>query len=226
MLREGRAPNEVAGELGVTETTLRVWQHVAAGGSQGPDRTREGVIAQTVEAYDRLDRYLRSVPKSALDAPMLFSSEAIDPWRVKDALAHVVHYKARVVERLTKGRPRVDDRPTAAERRLREYWDPDAWADLEASDDVLRTLDARTRRRHGRNHLVYVRWCDRTADEIVSWHRMVHKHVVSVLENGPETWFVPGGIRWSRDNLSNEAVAALSTHSDQHLRDIQRALGA
>lgn len=225
MLREGRELGELARELGVTTTTLRVWLYVAEGGTHGLDRSRDAVIAGTVHAYERLDGFLRRLPRPALDASMRFSPEAIDRWRVKDAVAHVAHYKARVADRLTRGQP-AGGRLSAAERALRKYWDPDSWEELEASDRVLPRLDATTRRRHGGNHLVYVRWCDRGADEIVSWHRMVHRRVVSVLEHGPEIWFVPAGVRASRGGLSNEAVGNLSVHSDQHLRDIRRTLDA
>lgn len=225
MLQEGRKPRELAGELGVTPGTLRVWLLRAEGRSHLPDRTRELVVGLTVQAYERLDNFLRRLRKSALDTAMPFSSEAIDPWTVKDAVAHVTHYKARVAERLIKSGPPVERRMTATERALQEYWDPEWWAELEASDRVLRTLDVRTRRRHGGNHLVYVRWRDRTADEVLSWHRMVHKYVVSILEGGPETWFLPSRHRASRGNISYGAVSNISTHSDQHLRDIRRALG-
>ena len=210
MLRAGRDPVELGRELGVTPTTLRVWLYRAEGGVHGPNRTREDVIAQTVDAYERLDRVLDTVPKRDLAKPMLFSADSIDPWRVKDAVAHVTHYKARVVHRLTKDWP--DD-----------YWASEAWDELESSDRTLATMDARTRRRHGRNHLVYVRWRDASIDEVLAWHRRVHKHVVSTLAKGPETWFSTEARRGS-PRLSNEAVAALGVHSDQHLRDIRRAL--
>ena len=224
MLREGRDPGEVAHELGVTPTTLRVWLHTADGKSHLPDRSRERVIAVTIEAYERLDQLVRGLPKSALETPMPFSEESIDPWRVKDVVAHIAHYKARVAERLMKSRP-VGGSTTAAERTLREYWDPESWAELEASDKVLRTLDAKTRRRHRMNHLVFLRWKDRTANEVLRWHRLVQKHVVSILEKGPDTWFLPAGRRASRENLSHEAVSSLSIHSDTHLRDIKKAVG-
>lgn len=198
MLREGRDPGELARELGVTTTTLRVWIHVADGKSHRPDRSREWVISLTNHAYERLDRVLRTRPRPALDAPMPFSPDFSGPWLVKDSVAHIAHHKARVAHRLTKSR----EASTAAERALGEYWDPESWAELEVSDKVLRTLDATTRRRHGGNHLVYVRWRDRPAGEILTWHRLVQKHVVSILENGPDEWFLPEGRRASGESLS------------------------
>lgn len=155
---------------------------------------------------------------------MPFSSEAIDPWLVKDAVAHVAHYKARVAQRLIKRRSPVEGRESTAERTFLEYWDPESWAELEASDKPFRTFDAKTRRRHGMNHLVYLRWRDQTAAEVLTWHRSVQKYVVKTLENGPDIWFLPEGQRASRESLSYEAVGNLSAHSDQHLRDIRRAL--
>jgi hypothetical protein len=132
-----------------------------------------------------------------------------------------------VVQRLTKGgRGNVGSPKNTVQQAMEEYWSPEAWAELEASDGLLPTLDARTRRRHGQNHLVYMRWRDRTADEVVAWHRLVHEHVVTALEEGPDVWFTDGVNGSARPGLSREAVSALGHHSDHHLRDIRRALAA
>jgi hypothetical protein len=213
LLRAGRDLHELARELGVTPGTLRVWLHVADGGRHGPDLSRDAVINATVAAFRRLDDVLGVVRPSALETPMLFASESIDAWRIKDAVAHVTHYKARAVHRLIKGRAKE-----VPERDLDGYWAPEEWAALEAADHVLPRLDARTRRRHGLNHLVYERWRDRSAREVLAWHRRVHEHVVSVLRDGPDEWFGPSG------RLPRVAVGELAHHLDTHLRDIRRAL--
>jgi hypothetical protein len=206
MMRAGRDLAELARELGVPKGTLRVWQTIATGGTHGLDRTREGVIALTRGAYERLDGV---IGRADLDTPMLFASESIDPWRVKDAVAHATHYKARVLHRLGGG--------------FDEYFDPDAWDELEARDRVLRSMDAFTRRRHGPNHLVYVRWRDESPKDVLAWHRRVHKSVLAALESAPETWFSTGE-RKGFPRLSRSGVGELSAHLDTHLRDIKRAL--
>lgn len=225
-LRQGRSLRDVADEFGTTLGTLRVWLHVAEGGVHGPIRTRELVLAGTVAAFDRLDGFLRSIPISDLDTPMAFGREAFDPWLAKDAVAHVAHYKAREVDRLMRRRSTPGGRLTAVERKMHDYFDPESWDELAASDPVFRSLDPRTRRRHGLNHLVYVRWRDAPADEIVAWHRTVQKYVVAAFENGPDAWFVEGGQRASRNSISRAAVGALAAHSDTHLRDIRKTLSA
>jgi hypothetical protein len=206
MMRAGRDLGELARELGVTKGTLRVWQTVANGGTHGIDRTREGVIALTRAAFERLDGV---IARADMDTPMSFASASIDPWRVQDAVAHVTHYKARVLHRLGGG---FDD-----------YFDPDVWDELQARDRVLRSMDAFTRRRHGLNHLVYMRWRDESAKSVLAWHRRVHKTIVAALEKAPETWFSTGE-RKGVPRLSRSGVAELSIHADTHVRDIERAL--
>ena len=215
MLRAGRDMKEVAAELGVTTTTLRVWQHRADGGRHGPDLSREAVIAATVKAFERLDTVVGDVPLKALQTRMPFAPDAIDPWQVKDAVAHVTHYKARAVHRLVGRR----DAPLSAdEQRFDEYWGRQEWADLEGADHVLPRMDAFTRRRHGLNHLVYERWRDSSPREVLAWHRFVHEHVIAVLGEGPESWFGPTG------RLPRVAIGTLAHHLDTHVRDIRRAL--
>lgn len=208
MMRSGRNLGELARELGVPKGTLRIWQTVADGGTHGLDRTREGVIASTVETFERLDRAVRG---SDLETPMLFASESIDPWRVKDAVAHVTHYKSRTVHRLAGG--------------FEDYFDPDIWEAMRARDRVLRSMDARTRRRHGMNHLVFIRWRDESPATVLAWHRRVHKVVLKALEEAPETWFSTGE-RKGAPRLSGSGVGEMSLHLDTHTRDIKRALAA
>ncbi len=220
LLRGGRDLYGLARELGVTPGSLRVWRFVAEGGDRDAWRTREAVIGKTVGAFERLDRVLRSVPDCSLELPMPFDPTALDPWRVIDAVAHLTHYKARVIHRLTKDGPR--SRLTGAAGSLADYWDRTAWAALEAADTVLPTMDERAKRRHGPNHLVYERWRSRPAGEVLAWHRLVHEHVVSTLRRAPETWFSTDGR--SPPLLSRSAASALAAHYDTHLGDIQRAV--
>ncbi|MEX2393040.1 MAG: hypothetical protein WD826_01040, partial [Actinomycetota bacterium] len=153
---------------------------------------------------------------AALGEPMGFTPEAIDPWRVADAIAHVAHYKARVVQRLVH-----DGSTQAIDKKMNAYCDPDKWDDLQAADLVYHSMDAFTRRRHGRNHLVYERWRDASPKQILSWHRFVHRYVMTKLAKAPASWFDNAG-RGPR--LSYPALGAIAHHSDTHLKDIDHAL--
>lgn len=76
----------------------------------------------------------------------------------------------------------------------------------------LRTNDA--------NHLVYMRWRDRSRREVVAWHRQVQADVRTALREAPEAWFSGRERRppWPFD---------LDGHSAEHrVRDIERALAA
>jgi hypothetical protein len=70
------------------------------------------------------------------------------------------------------------------------------------------------------NELVYARWRDRSASEIMAWHRQVQADVLAALREVPEGWFSDRerGEPWPFD---------LDGHSAQHrIRDIERALAA
>lgn len=63
--------------------------------------TREEVIRRTVREFERLDRlvqYLTDEDWRRLPA----RPETKDPWTVKDALAHITHWKADVARKLRK----------------------------------------------------------------------------------------------------------------------------
>jgi hypothetical protein len=70
------------------------------------------------------------------------------------------------------------------------------------------------------NHLVYLRWRDRSPEEVLSWHRQVHADVLAALRAAPDAWF-SGKDRppaWPGD---------LDDHSAAHrVADIERALAA
>jgi hypothetical protein len=70
------------------------------------------------------------------------------------------------------------------------------------------------------NRLVYERWRDRPAQEVLAWHRQVQADVLAALREAPEAWFSERerGAPWPFD---------LDGHSAQHrVRDIERALAA
>jgi uncharacterized damage-inducible protein DinB len=69
------------------------------------------------------------------------------------------------------------------------------------------------------NRLVYLRWMDRSPQEVLAWHRQVQEDVLSALREAPDTWFSGRERRaeWPYD---------LDRHSAYHrLRDIARTVG-
>jgi hypothetical protein len=68
------------------------------------------------------------------------------------------------------------------------------------------------------NHLVYLRWHDRSPQEVLAWHRQVQQDVLAALREAPEEWFSgrEHGEDWPGD---------LDGHSAYHrVKDIERAL--
>jgi hypothetical protein len=74
---------------------------------------REEVICRTIEEFERLDQLVASLTDEQWAYP-LARPETKDPWTVKDALAHITHWKADTA-RSVRGLPRP-----AEERRLNE----------------------------------------------------------------------------------------------------------
>lgn len=70
------------------------------------------------------------------------------------------------------------------------------------------------------NHLIYLRWRDRSPQEVLAWHRQVHEEVLAALREAPEKWFSGRERRaeWPYD---------LDGHlADHRVKDIERALAA
>lgn len=68
------------------------------------------------------------------------------------------------------------------------------------------------------NHLIYMRWRNRSPGEVLTWHRQVQEDVLTALREAPEEWFSARERRaeWPYD---------LDGHSAYHrVNDIQRAL--
>ena len=63
--------------------------------------TREEVIKRTMEEFDRLDRLVNHLADADWNR-LLTRPESKDPWTVKDALAHITHWKADVVRKARK----------------------------------------------------------------------------------------------------------------------------
>jgi hypothetical protein len=68
------------------------------------------------------------------------------------------------------------------------------------------------------NRLVYLRWRDRSPQEVLAWHRQVHEDVLVALRDAPDAWFSAKErkLDWPND---------LDGHSAYHrMKDIERAL--
>jgi hypothetical protein len=145
---------------------------------------REEVIERTVREFEMLDGLVARLASEGWEW-LVPRPEGKDAWTVKDAVAHVTHWKADVARSI-----RGQRRP-AEERGL---------AESEA------------------NHLIYMRWRDRSPQEILAWHRQVQEDVVAALRTAPEEWF-------SGRERRAEWPFDLDGHSSYHrVRDIEQAL--
>ena len=146
---------------------------------------RDEVIQRTIQEFELLDKLVAGLSDEEWRRP-LPRPETRDPWTVKDALAHITHWKAAVI------------RSIKGERR---------------------PLDEKGLNETASNRLVYLRWVDRSPQEVLAWHHQVHEQVLSALREAPESWFSgrERRARWPYD---------LDGHSAYHrLRDIARAVG-
>jgi hypothetical protein len=64
--------------------------------------TREEVIQRTIQEFERLDHLVNQLTDADWNR-LLTRPETKDPWTVKDALAHITHWKADVVRKIKKG---------------------------------------------------------------------------------------------------------------------------
>ncbi len=145
---------------------------------------REEVIERTIREFELLDQLVANLSDEEWNR-LLDRSESKDPWTVKDALAHITHWKANVARVARRQRVPVEERG------------------LNINDG---------------NHLVYVRWQDRSPQEVLAWHREVHQDVLAALQEAPEEYFSgrEHGPDWPGD---------LDGHSAYHrVKDIEEAL--
>jgi hypothetical protein len=146
--------------------------------------TRASVIERTIREYRLLDRLVSKLTAEEWKR-RLPRSETKDPWTVKDALAHITHWKADVA-RVARRQPVPPD------------------------ERGLNITDG--------NRLVYRRWRNRSPQEVLAWHRKVHKDVLAALREAPAEWFSGRGRGpdWPYDLLGHSA--------DHRLKDIEQAL--
>jgi hypothetical protein len=63
--------------------------------------TREEVIKRTIREFERLNHLVNNLTDQDWNR-LLTRPETKDPWTVKDALAHITHWKADVVRKIKK----------------------------------------------------------------------------------------------------------------------------
>ena len=145
---------------------------------------REEVIRRVVREFELLDHLVANLTNEEWNR-LLPRPESKDPWTVKDALAHITHWKAGVARSARRQRRPIEERG-------------------------LNTNEG--------NHLVYLRWRDRSPREVLDWHRQVQQDVLVALQEAPEEWFSgrERGPDWPGD---------LDGHSASHrVKDIESAL--
>lgn len=65
--------------------------------------TRDEVIKRAIQEFERLDHLVNNLTDADWDR-LLARPETKDPWTVKDALAHITHWKADQVRKIRKQR--------------------------------------------------------------------------------------------------------------------------
>lgn len=145
---------------------------------------REEVIERTIREFELLDHLVANLTNEEWER-RLPRPETKDPWTVKDALAHITHWKTYVV---------LSARGQRKPPEMRDLGESEA------------------------NHLIYLRWRDRSPQEVLAWHRQVHEELLTALREAPEEWFSGRERRaeWPYD---------LDGHSAYHrVKDIEQAL--
>jgi hypothetical protein len=146
--------------------------------------TRDEVIDRTIREFDLLDHLVAGLSTEEWELP-LGRPEGKDPWTVKDALAHVTHWRAGVAR-------------SARGQRL-----PEEERGLSIGNG---------------NHLIYMRWRDRSPQDVLAWHRQVQEDVLAALRAAPDKWF-------SGRERNPDWPGDLDSHSANHrTKDIERAL--
>ena len=110
---------------------------------------REEVLSRTIREFELLDHLVASLSNEDWER-FLLRPEAKEPWTVKDALAHITHWKADVVRSARRQRRPPEERglqETDANRLIYKSWrdrSPQevlAWHN-QVQEDVLAALKA------------------------------------------------------------------------------------
>ncbi len=146
--------------------------------------SRQEVIQRTIREFELLDHLVANLSEKEW-MQRVPRPEEKDPWTVKDAVAHITHFKADVIRSMHR-------RPKPGEVR-----------GLGISDE---------------NHIIYLRWRDRSPQAVLAWHRQVQQKVLVALQEAPEEWF-------SGRERKAEWPFDLDGHSAYHrIKDIEEAL--
>jgi hypothetical protein len=147
---------------------------------------RKEVIERIIREFELLDHLVANLTKEDWER-LLPRAEVKEAWTVKDALAHITHWKANTARSIRK-------QPVPPEER---------GLGITAG-----------------NHLIYMRWRDRSPQEVLAWHRQVQEDVLAALREAPEAWF-------SGRERSQVWPFDLDGHSTEHrIKDIERALAS
>jgi hypothetical protein len=147
--------------------------------------TRKEVIERTIREFELLDRLVGNLTDADWERSLL-RPETKDPWTVKDALAHITHWKADIA------------------RSVRKQRKPPEESGLNINEG---------------NHLIYIRWHDRSPQEVLAWHRQVQQDVLAALKAAPDAYF-------SARERNPQWPFDLDGHSTYHrVHDLERALG-
>jgi hypothetical protein len=145
---------------------------------------REEVIERIKREFELLDQLVGNL-KDEDWKRLVPRPEAKEAWTVKDALAHITHWKANMARSIRK-------QPVPPEER------------------GLAITEG--------NHLIYLRWRDRSPQEVLAWHRRVQADVLAALSEAPDEWF-------SGKERNPQWPFDLDGHSTAHrVKDIERAL--
>lgn len=143
----------------------------------------EEVIRRTIQEFERLDKLIANLKDKDWER-LLQRPETKDPWTVKDAVAHITHWKADVA------------------RKIRKLPIPSAERGLDTNEG---------------NHLVYIRWQERSPQEVLAWHRQVQDDLLEVLRTAPDEYF-------SGKERNKQWPYDLDGHSAFHrVKDIERS---
>jgi hypothetical protein len=71
--------------------------------------TREDVIERTIREFELLDQLITPLTDEDWDQPLI-RPEIKDPWTVKDAVAHITHWKADVIRSIRRQKRPVEER--------------------------------------------------------------------------------------------------------------------
>jgi Mycothiol maleylpyruvate isomerase N-terminal domain len=145
---------------------------------------REEVIERTIREFEHLDHLVANLKNEEWNR-LVQRPESKDPWTVKDALAHITHWKANVARSIRKQRRPPEERGL----QIDDY-----------------------------NRLIYLRWRDRSPQEVLAWHRQVQEDLLATLRAAPDKWF-------SGKERNQQWPFDLDGHSAYHRsKDIERAL--